>query len=140
MVFYGEYQVTLTSGGRLVLPKKIRALIKGNQFVLAKGFDHCLAGYDSQDWEKRSQEFLTTSLLATESLQMRRFLFSGAIYIDLDEQGRFVLPKAQSDFLNLTDRAVFVGVGDHFEIWSQAKWQNYLLKAAASADLSSGNA
>lgn len=139
MVFYGEYQVALTSGGRLVLPKKIRSLIKGNQFVLTKGFDHCLSGYDSQDWEKRSEEFLSSSLLATESLQMRRFIFSGAVYVDLDEQGRFVMPKLLSDFSDIKTKAVFVGVGDHFEIWSEPDWQNYLLKAAKKADLTNKN-
>ena len=139
MVFYGEYQVALTSGGRLVLPKKIRALIKGHQFVLTKGFDHCLSGYDSEDWAKRSNEFLTSSLVSTETLEIRRFLFSGAIYIDLDEQGRFVLPKSLSDYLNINDKAVFVGVGDHFEIWSQAKWLDYLPKIAKKTDLLNQN-
>ncbi len=139
MVFYGEYQVALTSGGRLVLPKKIRELIKGSQFVLTKGFDHCLSGYDQQDWERRSQEFLSSSLLSTESLQMRRFIFSGAVYIDLDEQGRFVMPKSLSEYLNLGLKAVFVGVGDHFEIWSDANWQTYLTNTAKQVDLTTKN-
>jgi len=139
MVFYGEYQVAFTSGGRLVLPKKIRALIKGNQFVLTKGFDYCLSGYDSQDWEKRSGEFLSSSLVSTQSLELRRIIFSGAVYIELDEQGRFVLPKQLFDYLDLEKQAVFVGAGDHFEIWNTTKWQKYLLKAAKKTDLLNKN-
>lgn len=139
MVFYGEYQVAFTSGGRLVLPKKIRALINGSQFVITKGFDQCLAGYDVADWQNRSNEFLTSSLISTQDIELRRIIFSGAIYVELDEQGRFVLPKSLFDYLKIKERAVFVGVGDHFEIWSQEKWQSYLIKAAKKTELINSN-
>jgi MraZ protein len=129
MVFYGEYQVAITQGARLVLPKKLRELIKGNQFVLTKGFDKCLAGYDKSDWSARSAEFLASSLLNTTNLDLKRLLFSGAVYIELDEQGRFVLPKNLIDYLEITEKVIFVGVGDHFELWKQSVWESYLLKA-----------
>jgi len=139
MVFYGEYLVSFTAGGRLVLPKKIRALIKGTQFVVTKGFDRCLSGYDATDWQNRSSEFLTSSLLSTEALELRRIVFSGAVYVELDEQGRFVLPKNLFEYLEITDKAIFVGVGDHFEIWSQNKWRNYLIRASKKTDLLNDN-
>jgi len=139
MVFYGEYTASFTSGGRLVLPKKIRALIKGSQFVITKGFDQCLSGYDVGDWENRSKEFLSSSLLSTASIELRRIVFSGAVYVDLDDQGRFVLPKALMQYLKIDKNAIFVGVGDHFEIWSLDKWQKYLLKAAKKTDLLNKN-
>jgi len=129
MVFFGEYLVSFTSGGRLVLPKKIRETIKGNQFILTKGFDESLTGFNKEDWEERSKEFLTSSLINTENLELRRIVFSGAVYIDLDEQGRFVLPKSLLQYLDINDQAVFVGVGDHFEIWTEKNWQQYLQKA-----------
>lgn len=135
MVFYGEYTVSLTPGQRLVLPKKIRELIKGPQFVVTKGFDKCLAGYDLSDWQNRSQEFLSRSLINTQDLEIRRLIFAGAVYVDLDEQGRFVLPKNLYDYLELNGKTVFVGVGDHFEIWSQAKWQDYVKQATVKTEL-----
>jgi MraZ protein len=135
MVFYGEYVVSFTAGGRLVLPKKIRSLVKGSQFVITKGFDQCLAGYDGTDWEKRSGEFLSTSLLSTSALELRRIVFSGAVYVDLDEQGRFVLPKILMDYIGVKEKAVFTGVGDHFEIWDQKMWRQYLLAAAKKTNL-----
>jgi len=139
MVFYGEYQVTITQGARLVLPKKLRELIKGNQFVLTKGFDKCLAGYDKTDWSARSAEFMASSLLNTANLDLKRLLFSGAIYIELDEQGRFVLPKSLHDYLMTAEKVVFVGVGDHFEIWKQSIWQNYLERAESKTVTQTNN-
>jgi len=129
MVFYGEYLVAITQGARLVLPKKLRELIKGSQFVLTKGFDKCLSGYDKADWSERSAEFLTSSLLSTANLDLKRLLFSGAVYVELDDQGRFVLPKSLIEYLGTDQKVIFVGVGDHFEIWKQSVWQSYLLRA-----------
>lgn len=135
MVFYGEYVVALTQGMRLVLPKKLRELIKGNEFVITKGFDKCLSGYDAKDWNERSKEYLTSSLINKENLELRRIIFSGALYIELDEQGRFVLPKSLYDYLKLKEKAVFVGVGDHFEMWSTENWRKYLAAAQTATDL-----
>lgn len=127
MAFFGEYEVSVTSGGRIVLPKKIRENIKGMAFVLTKGFDVCLAGYDRQDWELRSSEFVNVSLVDTTEIHKRRTLFSGANEIEVDGQGRFVVPKALLQFIGLIDTTVFViGVGDHFEIWEKTKWKKYL--------------
>lgn len=126
MVFFGEYTVSLTGGGRVVLPKKLRELLKGSAFVLAKGFNECLAGYDKQDWEHRAEDLLSVSLLEKENLEKRRFLFSSASYLDIDEQGRFVVPKNLFMHAQLGSKITIVGVGDHFEIWNPEKWQEYI--------------
>lgn len=127
MAFFGEYQASVTSGGRIVLPKKIRENLKGEQFVLTKGFDVCLAGYDKDDWTKRSSELMNVSLLDRENVEKRRYIFSSENDIEVDEQGRFVIPKALTAFIGLSDKTVtIIGVGDHFEIWETKKWKKYI--------------
>src|SRR3989344_968231 len=126
MVFYGEYQVVFTGAGRIVLPKKIRELLKGNTFIITKGFDQCLAGYDRQDWENRAQSLLAVSLLEKEQMEKRRFLFSSTVYLEIDDQGRFVLPKHLLNYAKLASQALVCGVGDHFEIWEPKVWQEYI--------------
>ncbi|NTU74173.1 division/cell wall cluster transcriptional repressor MraZ [Candidatus Roizmanbacteria bacterium] len=126
MVFFGEYQVSFSAPGRIVLPKKLRELLKGSMFVLTRGFDTCLAGYDKEDWEKRAQELLSVSLLESENLEKRRFVFASAVFIEIDDQGRFVVPRNLLQYSLLGDKAVIVGVGDHFEIWNAEKWEKYL--------------
>lgn len=139
MVFYGEYTVSFTSGGRLVLPKKIRELINGTQFVITKGFDQCLSGFNLLDWQKRAGEFMSTSLVNTQDLELKRVIFSGAVYVELDDQGRFVLPKNLLDYLQLNQRVVFTGVGDHFEIWGENRWLKYLKMASIKTNLATNN-
>lgn len=126
MVFFGEYQVSFTGAGRIVLPKKIRELLKGNSVVITKGFDNCLSGYDKQDWEGRAQELMSVSLLEKEHIEKRRFLFASTVYLDIDDQGRLVLPKNLLNYAGFKDKAMIVGVGDHFEIWEVEKWNAYI--------------
>lgn len=125
MVFYGEYSVSFTAPGRIILPKKLRKLLKGNTFILSKGFDFCLAGYDKQDWEQKAKILLDVSLLERENLEKRRFLFSSAVYLDIDDQGRFVMPRNLMAFAGFENKVLIIGVGDHFEIWKQEKWEKY---------------
>ena len=125
MVFFGEYQVSFTGQGRLVLPKKIRELLKGNTFVITKGFVTCLAGYDKQDWETRASSLMGVSLLDKDNIGKRRSLFASANYIEVDDQGRFVVPKPLLSLVTKKNKAVIIGVGDHFEIWDNEKWMNY---------------
>lgn len=126
MVFFGEYLVSFSAPSRIVLPKKLRELLKGNIFILTKGFDFCLSGYDREDWESRAKTLLNVSLLEKENLEKRRFLFSSAVYLDIDDQGRFVIPRAMLSYAGLKDQALIIGVGDHFEIWEQGKWEKYI--------------
>lgn len=126
MVFFGEYEVSFSAPGRIVLPKRIRELLKGGVVVLTKGFDECIAGYDHQDWERRAKELLSFSLLEKENLEKRRFLFGSTMYVDIDEQGRFVIPKHMIDYAQLNKKAIIIGVGDHFEIWETERWKEYV--------------
>ena len=123
MVFVGEFQVSFTGVGRIVLPKKIRELLKGNNFIVTKGFDKCLAGYDKHDWEDRASELLQVSLLEQENLQKRRFVFSSASSLEIDEQGRFVIPRSLLEYAGLDKKVTIIGVGDHFEIWNEQSWK-----------------
>lgn len=126
MAFFGEYKVSITAGGRIVLPKKIREQVKGEVFILTKGFDVCLGGYDKADWDKRSDALLQVSLLDRDDIDRRRYIFSGAQEIGLDDQGRFVIPKALASFADAgSGDVVIIGVGDHFEIWEQKRWITY---------------
>lgn len=125
MVFFGEYQVNLSGAGRFLLPKRIRELLKGNTFILTKGFDNSLAGYDKEDWEKRTSNLLNPSPLQQTDLKERREIFSALSYLEIDEQGRFVIPKNLLSYAALNEEAIIIGVGDHFEIWNPEKWKKY---------------
>lgn len=125
MVFYGEFLVSSSGAGRFVLPKKIRELLKGNIFILTKGFDFCLYGYDREDWERRTNNLFHETIISRDQLEKQRFIFSSMIYVEIDNQGRFVIPKNLIQFASIKEKAIIIGVGDHFEIWNEKNWRQY---------------
>src|SRR3989344_722635 len=125
MVYYGEYEVSLTAGGRVALPKKIREGFGNNEFVITKGLGKCLSGYDKISWEGRIKELLNMPVSEKESLaniEKRRILVSSTVYLEIDDQGRAVLPKNLRKLAALSKKAVIAGIGEHFEIWDTNKW------------------
>lgn len=127
MAFFGEYEISVTAGGRIVIPKKIRKCLKGKLFVITKGFNNCLAGYDKQDWGKRSSQLLDVSLLDNEMIAKRRYIFSSQNEVEIDEQGRIVIPKnLYQAILKQSRIVIIIGVGEHFEIWNKDAWHSYL--------------
>ncbi|MBI2641085.1 division/cell wall cluster transcriptional repressor MraZ [Candidatus Roizmanbacteria bacterium] len=126
MLFLGEYRVNFTGHARIIIPKKIReALGKAKAFTLTKGFDQCLSGFRNEDWEKAAKELISPSPLEMQKAEMKRHLFSSAIVVEIDGQGRFVIPKTLLDYADLDKKAVIIGVGDHFEVWQPEKWDMY---------------
>lgn len=132
-MFLGEYKHNLTKGNRLALPSKIRSEIEEKEIVLARGFEECILGYQKLTWEKISEAELTKPVSEEEARKIRRQLFSGAILIEIDQQGRMVIPKELLKFAKIKEKAIVVGAGDHFEIWDPSSWQNYKEKNYGSS-------
>ncbi len=110
------------------MPKKMRELLKGTSFVLTRGLDKCLAGYDSVEYEVKAKELFQTSMLENNKLAEKRVLFASTVYVDIDEQGRFVIPKHLLEFADLQKNVAIIGVGDHFELWNENEWVKYKSK------------
>jgi len=127
MLFLGEYRVNFSGKGRIVIPKKIRqALSKTKTFTLTKGFDRCLSGFRNEDWEKETLKLMEGSALEMQKAEIKRHLFSSAIIVEIDEQGRIVIPNNLLEYANLVGQnVVMIGVGTYFEIWNTKKWEEY---------------
>jgi len=124
-LFLGEYQPNLTKGARLALPKKIREVFgENNRIILSRGFENCIFGFTPDAWEIESQKNLDASTGDKRSRMLKRYLFSGSYEIDLDAQGRVVLPKSLLTYSGLQEEsgAMLIGAGDHFEIWDKDSW------------------
>lgn len=127
MLFLGEYRVTFTGQGRIVIPKKIReALGNTSTFILTKGYDQCLSGFKHDDWEKGASDLMSNSVLEMQKIEMKRHLFSGAVTEEIDEQGRVIIPKHLIEYAELKNtEVILIGVGTYFEVWDAQKWQIY---------------
>ena len=122
-MFMGEYNHTLDTKGRLIIPSKFRETL-GEKFVVTKGLDGCLFVYANDGWNAFEQKLTSLPLINKEARQFARFFLAGAATVEVDKQGRILLPAHLREFAGLEKDVVLVGVGSRVEIWSKDKWEN----------------
>jgi len=121
-MFLGSYRPSFDAKSRrFALPKKIRSKLKNDQVILSYGFDVCIFGFDPKSWESEAKKQLETPIVSKSGRNTRRFLFSSAQHLVLDNQGRFILPDNLCQFAKII-KPVVIGAGDHFEIWDENIW------------------
>ena len=121
-MFMGEYSHTIDSKGRLIVPSKFRENL-GDEFVVTKGLDGCLFVYSQEEWTNIEEKFKQVSLTTKDARKFSRFFFAGAATVEVDKQGRILLPSVLREFAGLEKDIVSVGVLSRIEIWSKDKWQ-----------------
>ena len=126
-MFVGEYQITFLGKGRIALPKKIRTLLSGEKVVLTRGFEKCIFGYDKKVWQTASQRQTEIPITEEKGRAIRRYLFSGAMVVRFDSQGRVVIPPFLLEYAQIGEKITLIGTGDHFEIWDTATWKKELI-------------
>jgi MraZ protein len=125
--YLGEYQHNLTERNRVALPKRIRVEIDGYEVILAKGFENCIYGFDKDRWQGIANEQLEIQLNEERGRNLRRKLFATAVILEIDAQGRVVLPEILLEWARLKGKVgepiTIIGAGDHFEIWQESLWR-----------------
>ena len=129
----GEYEHSLDTKGRLIMPSKLREDM-GDKFVITKGLDGCLFGFSQNEWANFAEKLKTLPLTNKNARDFVRFFLSGAMECELDKQGRFLIPNNLRTVANLEKESVVVGVGTRIEIWNKEKWTAYNSEENISAD------
>lgn len=123
-MFIGEYQHTLDSKGRIIIPSKLREEL-GEIFVMTKGLDNCLFVYSKSEWAILEEKLKTLPLTNKDARAFIRFFFAGASECGLDKQGRALIPTNLRQHSKLDKDVVIIGVATRIEIWSKTEWDNY---------------
>lgn len=122
-MFLGEYDHTIDAKGRMAVPAKFRTQMDRGA-VISKGMGTCLSVYTMQRWEEKSAE-LASGKTTDELRDFERRIYPSASEIELDGQGRMVIPAKLRAYAGLGNEVTVAGVRDHFEIWDRAAWLNY---------------
>ncbi len=122
-MFMSEYSHTIDPKGRLIVPSKFREQL-GDVFVVTKGMDGCLFVYANEDWAAFEEKLTGLPLINKEARQFARFFMAGAAMVEVDKQGRILLPANLRAFAGLDKDVVLVGVGSRIEIWSRENWES----------------
>src|SRR5437763_4906463 len=119
-MFLGEYEHTIDAKGRLAVPAKFRAQMDRGA-VISKGMGTCLSVYTMERWDEKSAE-LASGKTSDELRDFERRIYPSASEVELDSQGRMVIPAKLRSYAGLAIEVTVAGVSDHFKIWDRRSW------------------
>ena len=129
----GEYQHSLDTKGRISVPVKFRTEL-GSSAIVTKGLDSCLFLYPKAEWEVMAQKLASLPISSSNARAFSRTMLSGAMEVEIDKQGRALLPAYLRDFAGIKAETVISGVFNRVEIWDKKAWGEYSKDAQAHAN------
>ncbi|MFH1089849.1 MAG: division/cell wall cluster transcriptional repressor MraZ [Candidatus Uhrbacteria bacterium] len=130
-MFIGEYQHSIDEKGRLAVPVKFRnELAQGA--VVTRGLDSSLFLFPKEEWDKLATKLANLPLGQSDTRAFARLMLAGAMDVELDKQGRVILPEYLRQYAGLGKNVVVAGLYTRMEIWDATKWTAY--KKATEAD------
>ncbi|MDH5474084.1 MAG: division/cell wall cluster transcriptional repressor MraZ [Cyclobacteriaceae bacterium] len=131
--FTSEYTCKLDAKGRLVLPARFKSALpesSGNQLVVGHGFDPCLVIYPMVEFKKKESQISGLNEFDAENRKLQRAFFNSHTEVELDNSGRFLIPKKALAYAKLEKEAILIGVGKKIEVWSPAFYNGFMTQNA----------
>jgi MraZ protein len=112
----GEHHYQMDPKGRISLPVDYREELRTGVYITL-GMDGCLWAFPDEEWERQRTDIESWPLSAPGNRGYARVFFGNAERVDLDSQGRLVVPRRLRDKARLEKDVVVMGVGSRLEIW-----------------------
>lgn len=129
----GSFETRLTEKNRIAIPRKLRNELEEN-IILARGYEGCVLLLDSKRWDGLLGLIAKEPILNLSVRDTFRFIIAGAFEVEIDKQGRIVVPQALKEFGDLSEDIAILGMKDWIEIWNKDRWVKRLDEITKSAD------
>ncbi|OGY47627.1 MAG: cell division/cell wall cluster transcriptional repressor MraZ [Candidatus Buchananbacteria bacterium RIFCSPHIGHO2_01_FULL_47_11b] len=123
-MFIGQYQHAIDEKGRLAVPAKFRDRLKKGA-VVTKGLDNCLFLYPKEEWQRFADRLAALLISKANNRAFARLMLAGAMDVDIDKQGRMLIPEYLRKFAGVKKQVVIAGLYNRLEIWDETAWENY---------------
>jgi len=142
-VFRGVQHINMDAKGRLAMPARqrepLRALCDGQIVVTIDTQVKCLVIYPLPDWERIEKQIQSLPALKPAVKRFQRLVLGYATDVEMDGNGRCLLPQPLRDYAQLDKKLVLVGQGNKLELWAEELWlaerEQALLESGADAEL-----
>ncbi len=128
--FTGEHECKLDAKGRLVLPARLKSVLpeaSKKSIIIRKGFEPNLIIYSLHEFQNIYNRISSLNEFSSEQRKLKRKLFSSISQVDLDSNGRFLLPKGMIQHCNINKDVILVGMGNVIELWSPSNYNKNLI-------------
>jgi len=113
--------------------EQLSVICEGQLVMTVDTQSNCLAIYPLSEWERIERDVQALPALNPAVKRFQRLVLGYASDLQLDGNGRVLLPSALREYARLERRAVLVGQGNKLELWSEELWQREC-EAALNAD------
>ena len=122
--FIGEYEHTLDGKGRAAIPIRFRKEL-GVKAVITRGLDECLFIYPETEWRELAARLAALPLSQANTRAFARLMLAGAMEVEIDKQGRVMMPEYLRRYAGLKKKIVVTGLMNRLEVWDSEAWKKY---------------
>jgi MraZ protein len=138
-MFLGSHAINMDPKGRIAIPTKIRESLAsscdGRMVVTAHTEERCLLVYPEEQWKEILPKIERLSNFNKVARRAQRLLMGYATPLEMDANGRILVPPTLREYANLEKKLMLVGQGKKFELWSEDSWFNWLDEADQGDDI-----
>ncbi|MGB5539547.1 MAG: division/cell wall cluster transcriptional repressor MraZ [Gammaproteobacteria bacterium] len=141
-MFIGGSTVNLDAKGRLALPTRYRGDLMercDGQVVMTVHSDSALMLFPRPDWDDLERKLVRLPNQNRLTRELQLMLFGNAAELEVDKNGRVLIPPHLRKLAGLEKRVMFLGMGNKFEIWNEELWEkkcgDYMTGSGDSADV-----
>lgn len=120
----GQYKAKVSPKGRIAFPKKFREEL-GDSLIITVGYENSLMVVSGKDWKSLIESTEGKPFVLGTARDTNRFLLGEASELQLDEQGRFVMPVYLREYAKVKEEVVLLGLNKYVEIWDTLVWGEY---------------
>ncbi len=124
-MFIGRYYHTIEQKGRLAIPQSFREELASGG-VVTWGLDGCLFLFPESYWQKLSEKLATLPMTNPQARNLTRLLVQSASQLNLDTQGRTLIPDHLREQVQLKKQVVVAGALTRIEIWDRDAYHQHL--------------
>ena len=122
-MFIGEFEYRVDEKGRVPFPPKFRTdELKKEGVVLCPGMEKCITVYPHSEWQKLANSLPSGSIIPSKLRMLSRAIFATALNVEIDGQGRIMIPARLRQYAGIGEEVVIIGVNALIELWAKENW------------------
>lgn len=129
-MFLGSHSINMDAKGRMAIPTKIResltSFCQGRIVVTAHTEERCLLVFPENQWQEVQTKIESLPSFNKAARRAQRLLIGYATPLEMDANGRILVPPTLREYAGLEKKLMLVGQGKKFELWSESKWFDWL--------------
>ena len=137
-MFLGRFEHSVDNKGRVAVPARFRGELNG-ELVITRGNDRCLYLFTQEAWEPLAAKLNALPTGDADARNLRRAVFSAAEPVELDRQGRVMIPDHLRQYSGIEGNVFIIGLGTYVEIWDRQAWLELDARVEENVDVISSH-